>query len=120
MMRLFAICFLACGVLPTHAAAHAISPAECTEGGDFIRNAALARDAGITREFFVDKLIEDFIVIRAFPPDLRWFVQDEFDEIFLSERVYKVFDEPMEAEEHEAAFVKDCLQVTYTAQGEGI
>ncbi|MEQ1881895.1 MAG: hypothetical protein ABL878_13085 [Burkholderiales bacterium] len=96
-------------------AAHAIAPGECSEGGEFIRNAALARDAGITRQFFVDKMIEDLIVIRAYPPALRWFVQDEFDEKFLSDQVFKVFDEPVEAEEHEAFFISECLQVTDTA-----
>jgi hypothetical protein len=95
--------------------AHAIDPGECSEGGEFIRNAALARDAGVTRQFFVDKLIEDLIVIRAFPPALRWFVQDDFDEQFLSEQVFKVFDAPMKAEEHEASFINDCLQITDAA-----
>ena len=28
--------------------AHALSPQECAEGGEFIRNAALARDSGMT------------------------------------------------------------------------
>ena len=37
------------------------SASECREGGDFIRNAALARDAGYTREFFVGRLEEDFV-----------------------------------------------------------
>ena len=95
--------------------AHAISAGECSEGGEFIRNAALARDAGVTRQFFVDKMIEDLIAIRAYPPELRWFVQDEFDEKFLSEQVFKVFDEPVKAEEHETSFISDCLQVTDTA-----
>jgi hypothetical protein len=38
------------------AAAQPHSAGECREGGDFIRNAALARDAGASREFFVGRL----------------------------------------------------------------
>src|ERR1700686_3658523 len=75
--------------------AHTLTLAECTEGGEFIRNAALARDNGITREFFIDKLVEDLALIQSFPPQLRWFVQDSGDEKLLSEAVFKVFDEPM-------------------------
>ena len=89
--------------------AHNISLAECSEGGEFIRNAALARENGVTREFFLNKLEEDLLVIRAFPPELRWFVQDESDEAFLITRAAEVFDEPRKPEEHEAAFVRDCL-----------
>jgi len=91
------------------AAAHSITLAECSEGGEFIRNAALARDAGITRDFFLGKLEEDLVMIRAYPPELRWFVQDDADERFLSERAVRVFDSPMKPEEHEAAFVRDCI-----------
>lgn len=100
------------------AAARNISLAECSEGGEFIRNAALARENGITREFFLGKLEEDLLVIRAFPPELRWFVQDDGDEAFLSERAAQVFDEPKKPEEHEAAFVRDCL--LHTASGRDI
>jgi hypothetical protein len=91
------------------AAARAIPYKECAEGGEFIRNAALARDLGITREFFIGKLEEDLVLIRAFPPELRWFAQDEEDEQFLSERAAQVFDAPKKPHEHEAAFVRECL-----------
>ena len=99
------------------AMAHPLSPAECSEGGEFIRNAALARDNGITREFFVDKLVEDLVLIQSFPPQLRWFVQDAGDEKFLSEAVFGVFDEPMEAEQHQASFVSACMRIADSADG---
>ena len=70
-------------LLPLAAAAHPHSARECSEGGDFIRNAARSRDTGTTREFFVSRLEEDLLLIRAFPPALRWFVFDEDDEQFL-------------------------------------
>jgi hypothetical protein len=98
------------------ATAHPLTLAECAEGGEFIRNAALARDAGASREFFISKLKEDLILIQAFPPQLRWFVQDAVDEAFLSRRVERVFDTPMKPEQHEAAFISDCLQTTAFAQ----
>ena len=99
------------------AAARNISLGECAEGGEFIRNAALARDSGISREFFIGKLEEDLVLIRAFPPELRWFAQDEADERFLSERAAEVFDEPKDPEEHEAAFVRDCIRQTAGTDG---
>ena len=94
--------------------------AECTEGGEFIRNAALARDNGVTREFFVNKLVEDLVMIQSFPPQLRWFVQDSSDETLLSEAVFKVFDEPMKAEQHEASFISACIQTAGSVDGKKI
>jgi hypothetical protein len=98
------------------ATAHPLTLAECAEGGEFIRNAALARDAGASREFFVSKLEEDLLLIQAFPPQLRWFVQDAVDEQFLSRRVERVFDKPMKPELHEAAFISDCIRTTAFAE----
>jgi hypothetical protein len=100
--------------------AHSLTLTECTEGGEFIRNAALARDNGISREFFIDKLVEDLALIQSFPPQLRWFVQDSGDEKLLSEAVFKVFDEPMKAEQHEASFVNACMQTTGVVDGKKI
>jgi len=96
-------------VLPVAAAAHPHSASECREGGDFIRNAALARDAGYTREFFVGRLEEDFVMIRAFPPDLRWFVRDPGDEEFLRSEVEAVFVAPASSEQHRAGFLQRCI-----------
>ena len=98
------------------ATAHPLTLAECAEGGEFIRNAALARDAGASREFFVSKLEEDLLLIQAFPPRLRWFVQDAVDEEFLSRRVERVFDKPIKPEQHEAAFISDCIRTTAFAE----
>jgi hypothetical protein len=97
------------------ATAHPLTLAECAEGGEFIRNAALARDAGASREFFIDRFAEDLILIQAFPPHLRWFVQDAADEEFLSRRIERVFDKPMKPEQHEAAFISECIQTTALA-----
>jgi len=91
------------------AAAHPHSARECREGGDFIRNAALARDAGYTREFFVGRLEEDFVMIRAFPPDLRWFVRDPGDEEFLRGEVEAVFGTPTNSDQHRTGFLQRCI-----------
>jgi len=107
-MRLFAIvATLGWSLIAT---AHPHSARECREGGDFIRNAALARDAGYTREFFVGRLEEDFVMIRAFPPDLRWFVRDPSDEEFLRVEVEAVFGAPASGEQHRAGFVERCAR----------
>lgn len=107
-----AFCFLLSGLLSLPASAHELTRVECSEGSEFIRNAALARDAGITREFFVNKLTEDLMLIRSVPPELRWFVQDAGDEELLSNAVFKVFDDPMPAEKHEAEFLGECVGLT--------
>lgn len=123
MIRIHAcsIALLLIGGLSTlQASAHPLTPAECTEGGDFIRNAALARDNGITREFFLNKLVEDLVMIQSFPPHLRWFVQDASDEKLLSEAVSGVFDMPMEADQHRASFISACMQIAAPVDGNKI
>jgi hypothetical protein len=94
------------------AVAHPLSLTECSEGGEFIRNAALARDNGVTREFFLAKLVEDLTLIQSFPPHLRWFVQDSGDEKLLTEAVLNVFDVPLKAEQHEVSFIGACIGTT--------
>jgi hypothetical protein len=92
------------------AAAQPHSARECREGGDFIRNAALARDSGATRESFVGRLEDDLAAIRAFPPALRWFVRDAADEDFLRAEVYAVFDDPAAGEGHRDGFLERCAR----------
>ncbi|HTQ77368.1 MAG TPA: hypothetical protein VMI15_05050 [Burkholderiales bacterium] len=95
------------------AAAQPHSVVECREGGDFIRNAALARDNGVTREAFVGRLEQDLVAIRAFAPELRWFVHDPEDEQFLRAEVEAVFDSPLPAEEHRAGFIARCAAAAH-------
>jgi hypothetical protein len=90
--------------------AHDLSIDECTEAGDFIRNAALSRDSGITRADFIGRMHGDFQAIRAFPPELRWFVQDEDDEGFLLTHAERVFDDPGVPESHESDFLQACFE----------
>lgn len=90
--------------------AHPHSARECREGGDFIRNAALSRDKGTTRESFIGRLDDDLATIRSFPPTLRWFVQDQGDESFLHAEVEAVFDAPDESERHRTGFLERCTQ----------
>jgi hypothetical protein len=94
------------------ASARVISLEECTEGGEFIKHAAMSRDAGITREFFMNRLQEDILLIQAFPRHLRWFVQEESDERLLTAAAARVFDEPLAPQEHETAFIEECLGVS--------
>ncbi len=44
--------------------AHKPTVQECREAGEFIRNAALARDAGMTRKDFVARLDAIFTLLR--------------------------------------------------------
>jgi hypothetical protein len=90
------------------ALAHKPTAAECMEAGDFIRNAALSRDGGATRKFFLDRLQQDYVMIRAFRPELRWFVLDPDDEEFLQAEVLLVFDAPLAGEQHRTDFLERC------------
>jgi hypothetical protein len=89
--------------------AHPITRSECTEGSQFIMNAALARDNGLTRAAYLTQLRGDLISIRAFPPNLRWFAQDEDDEAFLLSAASEVFDDPQTPDAHRQAFLSRCL-----------
>jgi hypothetical protein len=100
---------LALFLLPAAAGAHPLSAAECREGGDFIQNAALARDAGMREEQFMNRVQEDLELIKSFPPHLRWFVQDEDDAEFLIAAAADVFQKPKAAAAHRTAFVAACL-----------
>lgn len=91
------------------AAAGVTSFAECIEGSDFIANAAGSRDNGMSREAFLDRLEGDFLMIRAFPVALRWFVKDAADERFLADAVRDVYDRPGPPDEHRARFLAACL-----------
>ena len=84
--------------------------AECREGGDFIRNAALSRDNGITREYFMSRLAGDLMAIRSFPPELRWFARNEDDEALLTNAAETVFDAPQTPRRHEIEFVDACMK----------
>ncbi len=104
---------------PGVSSAHRLTLEECAQGGEFIRHAAMSRDAGISKQFFMDRLAEDIALIQAFPPQLRWFVQDEEDERLLGSAAERVFDRPVKPEQHEAAFVSDCIQTTAWQDGNG-
>ena len=90
--------------------AHPLSRQECTEGSDFIRNAALSRDNGMDGMTFLNRAIEDIATIKAFPPSLRWFVQDQSDEDYLLAAVSRVFSTPAEPRTHESDFLTDCMK----------
>ena len=93
----------------TNASASTLSVADCFEGSDFIANAAVARENGMSRDAFLDRLEEDFQLIQAFPPALRWFAHDEDDARFLYQSAREVFDAPDAPEGHRAHFLAACF-----------
>jgi len=99
-----AVLLLACSSV----LAHKPTATECREAGDFILNAARSRDGGATRQFFLDRLKEDYAMIRAFRPELRWFVMDVDDEEFLQAEVMLVFDAPLAGDRHRTEFLERC------------
>lgn len=105
--RLLLVWWLA--TIATPSPAHPLSLQECFEGGDFIAHAAQARDNGITKAAFSDKLVADIYLIQGFPPELRWFVQDPDDAEFLLAESTRVFDQPKAPEAHRTAFLARCF-----------
>lgn len=99
----------ALAALPGLAQAGTPTPGECREGSEFIRNAALARDNGMSREEFIGRMQSDFVLIKAFPAELRWFVKDDADEAFLLAEAGAVFEQPQAPARHEAQFLRHCL-----------
>jgi hypothetical protein len=95
--------------LAAPAAAHDLSFNECIEGSEFIANAARSRDYGITRDEFLLRLHDDIAAIQAFPPHLRWFVQDEEDQRLLVAQTEGVFDDPQTPESHRSVFLQACF-----------
>jgi len=83
---------------------------ECFEASDFIGNAALSRDSGMSPEAFLGRMEDDFVAIRAFPNDLRWFAHDPEDESFLLSEAREVFKHPEPAEAHRRAFLQACVE----------
>ena len=91
-------------------AAHDLSAVECREGGEFIEHAAMSRDYGLSRDDFLRRMQEDLQAIQAFPPALRWFVQDAADEELLVSAAQRVFDEPRAPEDHRSEFLQACSE----------
>lgn len=92
------------------AQAHELALSECQEGSDFIKNAALSRDYGMTRDDFMGRMHSDLLAIQAFPRELRWFVQDQDDETFLVGFAERVFDSPQSPELHQSEFLAACVR----------
>jgi hypothetical protein len=99
---------------------HDYSLDECLEGSDFIRNAALSRDNGLSRAEFIDRMYADIALIQAFPKELRWFVQDEDDAALLLGHAAEVFDEPRAPESHQTTFLRVCVGKIAAASGLGV
>ena len=114
MTALYRLCYQALIVaalaVPFCASASVPTLSDCFEASDFIANAALSRDNGMTRDAFINRLTGDFAAIRAFPAELRWFVRDEDDERFLEDAAEHVFDTPSTPADHRRAFLQACFE----------
>lgn len=108
LVRTFGV--VAVAFVALHAQASVPTLTDCAEGADFIANAARARDNGMHRDAFSNRLDDDLIVIRAFPPSLRWFARDPEDERFLKLAAARVFERPLAPSQHRAEFLAGCLE----------
>jgi hypothetical protein len=120
-MRFRVLCAIgalcAAAALPPPAAALTVTLDECTEGADFIRNAALSRDNGIRGDEFLRRLEDDLVAIQSVPPALRWFARDGDDEEMLRVAAVSVFADPRGAEDHHRDFLSNCRAVVSAANG---
>lgn len=96
-------------LLPLLASAHSLSREECSEGSDYIRNAALSRDGGMAESQFLDVFEHDLVLLMAIPPSLRWFVQDDDDADFLRAALLDVYRNPKTPQQHAEHFAQACL-----------
>jgi hypothetical protein len=90
--------------------AHQWTAMECREVSEFLRNAALSRDYGMSADEFLARMRSEIELVRAFPPELRWIVADAEDETMLMEAASQVFYVPQAPEDHEEQFLDSCLQ----------
>ncbi len=101
---------MAClGLFVLKAQGHAPAFEECLEGSDFILHAAMSRDSGMTRQDFMGRVQADLMAIQGFPPEYRWFAQDEDDERFLVHFSENVFDDPRTPQSHQSDFLNACV-----------
>ena len=107
--RLALAFFCCCAIYATPGIAGRPTMEECLEASDFIRNAALSRNAGVSADAFLDRMSEDFLVIRTFPAELRWFVHDAGDEMFLAKEARFVFEQPSSPDDQSAHFLRICV-----------
>ena len=89
--------------------AHELSLQECREGADYIRNAAISREHGMSEAAFMDIFDNDLAMIMAIPKELRWFVQDDDDATFLRAALNQVFQYPKTPAEHALDFAHACM-----------
>ena len=65
--------------------AHTRSKFECAQFNVFIQDQAYSRDSGaLTKQTSLNILASDLALIKAFPAQARWFVQDESDAKFIA------------------------------------
>lgn len=93
---------------PLMASAHSLSKEECSEGSDYIRNAALSRDGGMSETAFLDVFEHDLVLLMAIPPSLRWFVQDADDADFMRAALLDVYRAPKAPDQHAEHFLQAC------------
>ncbi len=94
------------------ACAHELTARECMEGSDYIRNAALSRDGGMSESAFMDVFERDMQMISRIPQTLRWFVQDQDDEALLRAALDEVFSRPLQPQQHAQNFARACVPHT--------
>jgi hypothetical protein len=108
--RIAATMALCGGVLALTGHASQPSLTECLEASDFVGNAALSRDNGVSAEKFMSRMQQDFTLIHAFPQELRWFVHDSDDEAYLLGATRVVFEHPTPPEQHRRTFLESCFE----------
>ena len=97
-------------LLPLPAAALTATVADCSEAADFIGNAARSRDNGLSSEAFFARFDGDLELLKALPPEVRWFVKDDDDEALLRAGAIEVFARRRQPDEHALDFLIRCRE----------
>lgn len=105
------ICAVVLALPLATAHAESLTAQDCREGSEFIRNAALSRDNGLSAEAFLDRLEADFVMLRHMPTAARWFAYSDIEEHLLRVASRAVFKQPKDAGTHEFEFLGVCNTV---------
>lgn len=97
------------------ALAFTVAEQSCREGEDFIRNAALSRDYGISASEFIGRVEADLLWLKSLKPEQRWFAQDDEDAALLRAAVRSVFTHRLTPAQHGEAFRQACSQAMAAA-----
>lgn len=93
---------------------------ECHEGSDFIKNAALSRANGYSKEFLIGRFDDDMTVLSGMHPEKRWFVRSQGATRFLRQSLLNVFAVKRKPQDQADIFFRSCMAHVLPASPEDL